>query len=58
MEPYKISTKMNDLGGAVNLGYDRTTNTLTETQKLYQPMEEHMTKTKEGLKFDNSKAEK
>lgn len=58
MEPYNISGKMNELGGAVHLGYDRTTKTLTETQTMYKPMEEHMTKTKEGLKFDNKKAEK
>lgn len=58
LEPYKTSEKMNQLGGAVHLGYDRTGNTLTETQTLYKPMEEHMTKTKQGLKFDNDKASK
>lgn len=47
---------MNELGGAIHLGYKRTENTLTETQTLYKPMEEHMTKTKEGLKFDSKKA--
>lgn len=31
---------------------------MTETQTLYKPMEEHMTKTKGGLKFDSTQAEK
>jgi hypothetical protein len=45
------------LGGAIHLGYDRTEKTLTETQTLYKPMEEHMTKTKQGMKIDTKKLE-
>lgn len=29
LEPYAISGKMNELGGAIHLGYDRTTKTMT-----------------------------
>lgn len=55
MEPYNTTNKVNELGGAVNLGYDRTGKTLTETQTLYKPIEEHLTKTKEGFKNNPNK---